>query len=118
MIFLVAAPILFPFQLPVCYAHLIYIYIYTYIIRYDVIMCSQPFIHDIRSISYLDFRRRFKLSVHIATSNLNYLGVFLGAATGSPFIVFISTSGMLRSSDIYIYIIRDTTRNRNNEFIL
>ena len=29
---------------------------------------------------------------------------FLGAATGSPYIVFISTSGMLRSSDIYIYI--------------
>ena len=28
----------------------------------------------------------------------------LGAATGSPYIVFISTSGMLRSSDIYIYI--------------
>ena len=31
-------------------------------------------------------------------------GRFLGAATGSPYIVFISTSGMLRSSDIYIYI--------------
>ena len=30
--------------------------------------------------------------------------VFLGAAAGSPYIVFISTSGMLRSSDIYIYI--------------
>ena len=29
---------------------------------------------------------------------------FLGAACGSPYIVFISTSGMLRSSDIYIYI--------------
>ena len=28
---------------------------------------------------------------------------FLGAACGSPYIVFISTSGMLRSSDIYIY---------------
>ena len=45
---------------------------------------------------------------------------FLGAAAGSPYIVFISTSGMLRSSDIYIYIyiIRVHTRNRNNEFIL
>ena len=29
--------------------------------------------------------------------------LFLGAATGSPYIVFISTSGMLRSSNIYIY---------------
>ena len=29
---------------------------------------------------------------------------FLGAAAGSPYIVFISTSGMLRSSDRYIYI--------------
>ena len=28
----------------------------------------------------------------------------LGAAADSPYIVFISTSGMLRSSDIYIYI--------------
>ena len=27
---------------------------------------------------------------------------FLGAIAGSPYIVFISTSGMLRSSDIYI----------------
>ena len=46
--------------------------------------------------------------------------IFLGAATGSPYIVFISTSGMLRSSDIYIYIyiIRVPTRNRNNKFIL
>ena len=47
---------------------------------------------------------------------------FLGAAAGSPYIVFISTSGMLRLSDIYIYIyiyiIRDPTCNRNNEFIL
>ena len=47
---------------------------------------------------------------------------FLGAAAGSPYIVFISTSGMLRSSDIYIYIyiyiIRVPTRNRNNKFIL
>ena len=43
---------------------------------------------------------------------------FLGAACGSPYIVFISTSGMLRSSDIYIYIICVPTRNRNNEFIL
>ena len=32
--------------------------------------------------------------------------VFLGATAGSPYIVFISTSGMLRSSDIYIYIPR------------
>ena len=45
-------------------------------------------------------------------------------SAGSPYIVFISTSGMLRSSDIYIYIyiyiyiIRVHTRNRNNEFIL
>ena len=30
--------------------------------------------------------------------------MFLGAACGSPYIVFISTSGMLRLSDIYIYI--------------
>ena len=29
---------------------------------------------------------------------------FLGAATGSPYIVFISTSGMLLLSDRYIYI--------------
>ena len=45
---------------------------------------------------------------------------FLGAAAASPYIVFISTSGMLRSSDIYIYIyiICVPTRNRNNEFIL
>ena len=43
---------------------------------------------------------------------------FLGAARGSPYIVFISTSGMLRSSDIYIYIICVPTHNRNNEFIL
>ena len=28
--------------------------------------------------------------------------MLLGAAAGSPYIVFISTSGMLRSSDIYI----------------
>ena len=49
-----------------------------------------------------------------------YLLLFLGAATGSPYIVFILTSGMLRSSDIYIYIyiICVPTRNRNNEFIL
>ena len=50
------------------------------------------------------------------------LSGFLGAAAGSPYIVFISTSGMLRSSDIYIYIyiyiIRVHTRIRNNEFIL
>ena len=32
---------------------------------------------------------------------------FLGAAAGSPYIVFISTSGMLRSSDRYIYIYID-----------
>ena len=32
------------------------------------------------------------------------VGFFLGAACGSPYIVFISTSGMLRSSDISIYI--------------
>ena len=46
--------------------------------------------------------------------------MFLGAAIGSPYIVFISTSGMLRSSDIYIYIyiICVPTRNRKNEFIL
>ena len=46
--------------------------------------------------------------------------VLLGAACGSPYIVFISTSGMLRSSDIYIYIyiICVPTRNRKNEFIL
>ena len=31
-------------------------------------------------------------------------GQFLGAACGSPYIVFILTSGMLRSSNIYIYI--------------
>ena len=49
---------------------------------------------------------------------------FLGAARGSPYIVFISTSGMLRSSDIYIYIyiyiyiISVHTCNRNDEFIL
>ena len=45
---------------------------------------------------------------------------FLGAATGSPYIAFISTSSMLHSSDIYmyIYIICVPTRNRNNEFIL
>ena len=43
---------------------------------------------------------------------------FLGAACGSPYIVFISTSGMLCLSDIYIYIIRVPTRNSNNEFIL
>ena len=30
--------------------------------------------------------------------------LLLGAATGSPYIVFISTSGMLRSSDIIMYI--------------
>ena len=35
---------------------------------------------------------------------LSSITLFLGAATGSPYIVFISTSGMLRSSDIYIYI--------------
>ena len=29
---------------------------------------------------------------------------FLGATTGSPYIVFISTSGMLSSPDIYMYI--------------
>ena len=29
---------------------------------------------------------------------------FLGATTGSPYIVFISTSGMLHSSDKHIYI--------------
>ena len=43
--------------------------------------------------------------------------IFLGAACGSPYIVFISTSGMQRSSDIYIYN-SVPTRNRNNEFIL
>ena len=42
-----------------------------------------------------------EISTHILT--LMIRGVFLGAATGSPYIVFISTSGMLRSSDIYIY---------------
>ena len=49
-----------------------------------------------------------------------YMDKFLGAATGSPYIVFISTSGMLRSSDIYIYIyiLCVPTHNRNNEFIL
>ena len=30
--------------------------------------------------------------------------IFLGAAAGSPYIVFISTSSMLRSSDRYKYI--------------
>ena len=30
--------------------------------------------------------------------------IFLGAAAGSHYIVFISTSGMLRSSDTYIYM--------------
>ena len=50
----------------------------------------------------------------------NSIESFLGAAAGSPYIVFISTSSMLRSSDryIYIYIIHDPTRNRNNEFII
>ena len=46
------------------------------------------------------------------------LEAILGAAAGSPYIVFISTTGMLCSSDIYIYIICVPTRNRNNEFIL
>ena len=35
-----------------------------------------------------------------------------------PYIVFISTSGMLRSIYRYIYIICDPMHNRNNEFIL
>ena len=44
--------------------------------------------------------------------------MFLRAATGNPYIVSISTSGMFRSSNKYIYIIRDPMRNCNNEFIL
>ena len=39
-----------------------------------------------------------------AAAKRHKVGAFLGAAAGSPYIVFISTSGMLRSSDIYIYI--------------
>ena len=34
---------------------------------------------------------------------IEFIVHLLGAAAGSPYIVFISTSGMLRSSDIYIY---------------
>ena len=49
---------------------------------------------------------------------LPFLSGFLGAAAGSPYIVLILTSGMLRSIYIYIYIICLPTRNRNNEFIL
>ena len=45
----------------------------------------------------------YKLLSKPAAHPLHYLDL-LGAATGSPYIVFISTSGMLRSSDIYIYI--------------
>ena len=40
----------------------------------------------------------------MASNDLRFSGDFLGAATGSPYIVFISTSGMLRSSDRYMYI--------------
>ena len=54
----------------------------------------------------------------IVTMYCNYK--YLGAACGSPYIVFISTYmySMLHLSDIYIYIIRVSTHNRNNEFIL
>ena len=66
-------------------------------------------------------------SLHSINNCIGYSNYkfFLGAAAGSPYIVFISTSGMLRSSDIYyiyiiyiyiyiyIYIICVPTRNRN-----
>ena len=47
---------------------------------------------------YLNSLCTFSLCI----SYFKYL--YLGAACGSPYIVFISTSGMLHSSDIYIYI--------------
>ena len=45
-----------------------------------------------------------KCAVYLVELTCPFEENFLGAATGSPYIVFISTSGMLRSSDIYIYI--------------